>query len=49
MKFIYIFSGKDLLFAQRCDSNFGGNPPEGKGRAEGTTNIWIMQDFNKFY
>jgi len=26
IKFIYIFSGKDLLFAQLCDCNFEGDP-----------------------
>ncbi len=25
-KFIYVFSGKDLLFAQLCECKFGGNP-----------------------
>ena len=36
-KSIYILWTKGLLFAQRSERKFGGNPPKGKGRAEVTT------------
>jgi len=36
IKFIYIFIvTKTCYFTFTCDRTFGGNPPEGKGRAEG--------------